>query len=156
MATNIPNQIPFLRQQRLFPQEAQPLSVEIDRAYVDIANAVNNRTIGAYASNNSIQTGDYWYLGGLRYSGFRQFYTFTAAGNIPHNINTSNIFGFTKITGTFTDGSIWYPLPYVDVNSAANQVILYVTSTNIVITRGGGSPPVIVSGFCVLEWLSNS
>ena len=152
MSTNIPNQVPFLRQQRLFPQEPQALSVEIDRAYVDIASSVNNRTIGQYTSNNSIQTGETWYLNGLRYSGFRQLYTFTAPGNSIHNIAVGNIFAFTKIYGTFTDGTNWYPLPYVNT-AAANQVQVIVTATQIQITAGGGAPT-ISSGLIVLEWLS--
>ena len=156
MTTNIANQVPFLRQQRLFPQDSQALSVEIDRMYTDVANAVNNRSLAVYTSNQSTQNGDSWYLNGLRYAGFRQFYQFSAAGNIPHNINVSNIFAFVNIYGTFTDGTVWYPLPYVNVVAANNQVSVTVTATNIVITAGAGSPPSIVSGYCVLEWLSNS
>ena len=156
MATNLPNQVPFLRQQRLFPQEMQALTVEVDRAYTDIASSVNSRTIGVYTNNNSVQTGEIWHQNGVSYSGFRRFYSFAAAGNIPHGINTSNIFAFIKIYGTFTDGTVWYPLPYVDVAAANNQVSVTVTATNIVITAGAGAPPAITQGYVVLEWLGLS
>ena len=149
-------QTPFLRVQRLFPQEAQPLSVEVDRAYTDTANAMNARTLGLYTKNDSIQNGETWYQDGLKYQGFRQFYTFTAAGNIAHGINLSNIFAFTKIYGTFTDGTNWYPLSWTDVTAANNQINVYVTPTNIVITSGGGAPPSIQSGLIVLEWIVQS
>lgn len=157
MSTIIANQSPFLRTSRNFPQDVQPLSVEISKTYVDIANVVNARTIGIFATV-PIVTGNAWYIkgGSLKQQTLRQVYIFTAAGNIAHGINTANIAGFVAIYGTFTDGSIWYPLPYVNVVAANNQVSITVTSTNIVITAGGGAPPTISSGFIVLEWLSNS
>ncbi len=154
MSTNIANQVPFLRVQRLFPQDIQPLTIELDRSYTDVASAVNTRTIGVYTNNNSVQTGETWYQNGVRYEGFRRFYNFTAAGSIPHGITTDNIFAFVKIYGTFTNGTNWYPLPYVDVTAANNQVSVSVTPTNIVITAGAGTPPTITQGYVVLEWLS--
>lgn len=152
---NIVNQSPYLRTSRDFPEESHQLSVELERAYIDIAARVNDRTIGIFPVNRPCITGDSWYIQGqLRNQTLRQVYLVSGAGNIAHGINTSNIVGFTKIYGTFTDGSIWYPLPYVDVTAANNQVNIVVNSTNIVITAGGGSPPTISSGYVVLEWLS--
>lgn len=148
---------PYLREQRSFPNDnIQALTVEIDRAYVDIAIKVNNRTIGLFPDNVPIGTGERWFLNGQtqRQQTLRQLYQFTAAGNIPHGINVAQIAGFTRIYGTFTNGTNWYPLPYVDDISATNQVNVIVTPTNIVITAGAGSPPAITSGFVVLEWLS--
>ena len=150
-------QAPYLRQQRDFPSDdPQKLTVEVDKAYIDIATKVNSRTIGIFATNFPIVTGEQWFLTGEpnKQQTLRQLYTFTAAGNITHGINVSQIAGFTKIYGTFTDGTNWYPLPYVDVTAANNQVNVYVSSTNIVITAGGGSPPTINSGFVILEWLA--
>jgi hypothetical protein len=156
MSTNIPFQTPFLRVQRLFPQEAQPLSVEIDRAYTDIASAVNSRVLSLFTTNNPIQNGERWYLNGLRYQGFRQFYTFTSSGSFPHGINVSNIFAFTRIYGTGFDGTNWFPLPYVDPNAANSQISLSVSPTNIIIVAGAGASPTITRAFIVLEWLSNA
>lgn len=145
----------YLRVQRTFPGEAQPLSVELSKAYVDIASAVNKRTIGVFA-NAPLVTGNSWFLTGSssRQQTLRQVFTFTAAGSIPHGINVANIAGFVAIYGTFTNGTNWYPLPYVDVTAANNQVNVIVTPTNVVITSGAGTPPAIVNGFVVLEWLS--
>lgn len=159
MSTNTPFQTPFLRVQRLFPQEAQPLSVEIDRAYTDIASAVNSRVLGLFTTNSPIQNGETWYYNGLRYQGFRKIFLVTGTGNIPHGINVSNIAGFTQIYGTFSNGATpptWYPLPYVDVVNANNQVNIVVNSTNIVITAGVGSLPTVSSGYVVLEYISQS
>ena len=154
MSTKVPNAAPFLRVQRLFPRDAQPLSVEIDRAYTDIASSVNARMIGIFSTNSPIQNGEFWYSDGIRYQGNRQLYFVTGTGNIVHNIDTTIINGFTRIYGTFTDGTIWYPLPYVNAVATNNQISLTVTTTNIVITAGGGAPPTVSSGFVVLEWIS--
>lgn len=148
---------PYLRVQRTFPQEPHALAVELSRSYIDIANAVNARTIGVFPENAPVANGETWFLSGeaVKQQVLRQLYRFTAAGNIAHNIVVANISGFTRIYGTFTDGTIWYPLPYVDVAAANNQVSITVTATNIVITAGGGAPPAITNGFVVLEWLGN-
>lgn len=154
MSTNFAQTAPFLRTSREFPEDIQPLTVEINKAYIDIANNVNARTIGLFPKGKSAITGESWFLTPSRQQTIRQVYTFTAAGNIAHGLNISQLYGFVRIYGAFTDGSIWYPLPYVNVVAANNQVSIAVTATNIVITSGGGSPPTITSGTVVLEWLS--
>lgn len=156
MSSNVFNQTPYLRTSRTFPQDSQALSVEIDKSYIDIANCVNARTIGIFPVNRPVINGEIFFTAGsnLKQQVLRQVYLVTGAGNIAHGINTSAIAGFVKIYGTFTDGSIWYPLPYVNVVAANNQVSVTVTSTNIVITPGAGAPPTITRGYVILEWLS--
>jgi hypothetical protein len=151
--------MPFLRTSREFPEEIHSLSVEVNKSYVDIANAVNNRTIGVFPTVRAALTGESWFLTGNQLQqSIRQVYTFLAAQlpNIPHGINTANISNFTAIYGTLYDGTSWYPLPYVDVVAANNQINVIVNATNIVITLGAGSPPAITSGIVVLEWLLNA
>lgn len=150
-------QSPYLRQQRQFPSEdLGELAKQSDQAYIDVAQKVNARTIGLFAVNVASITGEKWFLQGQPnpQQTLRQLYVFSGAGSIPHHINTSGISGFTKIYGTFTDGTNWYPLPFVSETAANNQVSVHVTPTNIVIVSGGGSPPSITSGYVVLEWLS--
>lgn len=149
------NKTPYLRNQRHFPQEPQSLAVELNRSYTDIASSVNARTIGIFPMNSPSITGEEWFISSQKQQSLRQLYTFTSAGSIQHGIITANASGFTRIYGTFTNGTNWYPLPYVDATAANNQVQVIVTSTNIVITAGGGAPPAITSGFVVLEWLAN-
>lgn len=158
--TSILKESAYLRVQRNFPSDnPQALSVEVDRAYCDTATKVNLRTIGVFPVNKPTVTGERWFFNAINQTSnnqqtLRQVYTFTAAGNIAHGIDTTGIFGFSKIYGVFTNGTNWYPLPYVDVVAANNQVNVIVTPTNIVITAGAGAPPAITSGFVVLEWLS--
>lgn len=153
MSSNISNNVPYLRVQRKFPQEPQELSVELERAYIDIANCVNKRGIGIFAEGNNIINGETWNLGQNTYQAVRRLYSIVATGNTPHYIDTSTIFGFVKIYGTFKSGTTTYPLPYVDSTAANNQVSVSVTATNIVITPGAGSPPTFDSGIVILEWL---
>ncbi len=154
MTTNLQTS-PYLREQRSFPSDnIQALTVEIDRSYVDIAQKMNSRTIGLFASSTATITGESWYITSQRQQTIRKMFTFTAAGSIAHGIDTSQISGFTRIYGTFTNGTNFYPLPYVDVTAANNQVNVIVTPTNIVIAAGGGSPPAITSGFVIIEWVA--
>lgn len=155
-SSNVVNSTAYLRTSRDFPEDPQALRMELNKSYIDSANAINCRTIGIFSTNIPAVSGEEWFLAGIKQQGLRQVYRFFSAGSLAHGINLSNIAGFTKIYGTFTDGTNWYPLPYVDVVSATNQVNVIVTPTNIVITAGAGASPTISSGFVVLEWLSQA
>lgn len=149
-------QSPFLREQRQFPnEELRELSNQVDHAYIDIAQKVNARTIGTYAPNFQISTGNRWFLSGSSTSQqtLRQIYMFTAAGNIPHGINFAAITNIPIGFGDFTDGTNYYGVIYGSSVAIAGQVSFYVTPTNIVVLSGAGAPA-IVSGTVVLEWVS--
>ncbi len=153
--TNAINQAPYLRTSREFPENLKQVTVEVNRAYVDTANAVNNRTIGLYPTTRPAITGNKFFLQkNQTQQTLRQVYNFTSAGSIPHGIIIKNISGFVSIYGSFTNGTNFYPLPYVDVVAANNQINVIITSTDIVISAGAGTPPAIVSGIVVIEWLS--
>ena len=157
MSTNIANQMPYLRTSRNFPDaNSQALAVEINRSYIDIAEKMNDRTIGIYPKNTNGLTGDKWYLtgGNTRQQSLRQIYTFTAAGNIPHNLTWSAVSQISPNSyGSFTDGTNWYGVFYAGSATISGQVSFYVTPTNIVVGAGAGAPS-ITSGTIVLEWLS--
>ena len=157
MSSNVINQTPYLRTTRNFPNDIDLLIVELSKSYIDTSNAVNNRIISTFPTVRPIVTGENWFFGGKKYQGLREVYEISSTGTIAHNIDTSSIQAFTKIYGTFTDGTLWYPLPYVDVTSVTDQIQLTVDSTNINITGGGGGgQPSITSGFVVLEWISRT
>ncbi|MBS3903749.1 MAG: hypothetical protein KGZ39_00300 [Simkania sp.] len=154
MSTNIVNQVAFLRTSREFPEDLRQLTVEVNRAYIDTANAVNNRIISIFPTNRSAQNGETWFVSSnQRQNGFRQVYAFTGAGNVAHGRNLSQISGFVRCFGSFTDGTNWYGAVYAGSTAIAGQVTFYITGTNIVIVAGGGSPA-IVSGTIVLEWIA--
>jgi hypothetical protein len=159
MMINVQQQ-PYLRRQRNFPSvDLKTIALECDKSYIDVAQKVNERTIGTFALNASVVTGEAWYIQGSsqKQQTLRQLYLITPdnAGIIETGISPNGFAGFTKIYGTFTDGIIWYPLPYVDVLNVTNQVNIWVTDSQIVINQGGGGgQPTVQSGFVVLEWLS--
>jgi PPE-repeat protein len=154
MSTNIVNQSPFLRTSRNFPLEAQPLAVEVNRSYVDIAEKMNDRSIGLFPSARPAQTGDKWYLTSAAQAVFRQVFPFQAAGNIPHGITWISVaFISPSSYGTFTDGTNWCGAIYGSGTAIAGQLSFYVTSTNIVVLAGAGAPS-ITQGYINLEWVS--
>lgn len=152
-------QSPFLRQQRNFPSDnTQALTVELDRSYIDIATKMNARTIGTFAIGNQIVTGEGWFLSGSnqRQQTLRQLYIGSGAGSFPHGISFSTLTAFTRMYGTVNDSvtGFWYPMPYADSTATVNNISLYVTQTNIVISTGAGSAITLGTWYVVLEWLS--
>ncbi len=144
---------PFLRTSRNFPLDAQPLSVETNKSYVDIANAVNARTIGIYSTAGSFVTGNMWTLdSSQRQQSLRQVYLFTSTTAIPHGLMSFS--SISPITyGSFTDGTNWYGLPYSSNVAIAGQISFYITPTDIVFLTGAGAPT-LTSGMIVLEWIA--
>ncbi len=56
---------PYLPRQRHFPPESpDTLAKVMDKAYIEIASRVNERTIGVFAVNFSVVTGEQWFLNG--------------------------------------------------------------------------------------------
>jgi len=155
VSSNVVNQVPYLRTSRNFPQEAQPLAVEVDKSYIDTANAVNARTIGIFPTFRPAINGEAWYLqANQKQQGFRQAYPFTSTANIPHGITLANISQMSpSCRGTYTDGTNWYGLIFASNVAIAGQITFYVTPANIVFLSGAGAPT-LTSGTIVLEWLS--
>jgi hypothetical protein len=161
--TSVINKAPYLRTSREFPEEIKDLTQEISKTYIEIAGAVNNRVIGIYPSNRPAITGKVYYLTpGRTNKSLRQVYRFTNVPpaalpnplSIPHGIKFAYVAQFAIIMGTAFDGTNYYPLPYVDVVAATNQISVMLTPVSIVITVGAGAP-VITSGIIILEWLVN-
>lgn len=148
---------PFLREQRNFPTvDAQSLQVEVDKAYIDIAQNVNARTIGIFALNSQVVNGNTWYLRGasLKQQALRQVYTFTSTASINHGLNFSQIDQFVSMYGQFTDGTKWYGLIAGNIGTAiAGQIVFDITSTQIEFVSGAGAP-ILTRGSIVLEWLA--
>lgn len=154
LTTNLQT-MPYLPRQRNFPNDSsQALGVELDKTYIEIAQRVNERIIGNYAVNFWSVTGEKWYFNSTPQQTLRQIYNFTAAGNIPHNLNWDSVSMISpRSYGSFTDGTNWYGVIYASSVAIAGQLTFYVTPTNIVIVAGAGVPA-IVSGFINLEYIS--
>ncbi len=151
---NIVNQTPYLRTSRSFPADINLLSVEINRTYLDIANAVNQRIISLFPVNRPAVTGESWFFDrNNKQQTFRQLYTFTNTTAINHGITVSTPGQFTRCFGSYTDGINNYSLPWSTSVAIAGQITFYVTATQIVFLIGAGAPA-LSSGRIVLEYLS--
>jgi hypothetical protein len=155
--TSVINHTAYLRTTRDFNNDE--ISVVMNKAYIDIAAAVNSRTIGIFPTNKPAITGESWFVSSnQRQQTLRQIYNFgsIASGtelDIPHGITSFT--NFTKIYATVTTNVVDYrPIPYIDPNTLTTGMTILVDSTNIRIVLGSTAPPV-TSGIAVLEWLSN-
>lgn len=153
MSSNNSITAPYLRTTRNFPDIPEKLSDEVDKAYIDIAACVNNRTIGLFPIRKPIVTGESWFLDRAReQQTLRQVYPITSLTNFNHLIRTSSISTFTVIRGIGFNAGNWYPIPYLDAVTPTNNVGIFVTPTQVVFTNGGTQ--VATAGFILLEWLS--
>lgn len=156
MSSNVVNQVAYLRTTREFPYEdPYQLSVEVTKAYLDTANAVNNRTISIFPTNKPAINGESWFITNQKRQGFRRVYPFTTTAAIPHGIDFTNIYQFCRCWGQFTDGTNWYGVIFGSPTAIAGQILFYLTPTNITFVVGAGAPTV-TSGTVILEWLSNT
>ena len=153
---NIINQVAYLRTSREFPEELQGLTVQVNKSYIDIANAVNNRIIGLFPTDRSAVTGENWFVSlNQRNQSFRQVYVFTSTAALAHGLSFfSSISYFTRIWGQFTDGTNWYGLIAGSNVAIAGQISFYLSPANINFLVGAGAPT-LTRGIIVLEWISN-
>lgn len=156
MSTNVVNQAPYLRTTRSFPQDPQSLQVEVDKAYLDTANVVNDRVIGLFPLNRPAITGEKYFFTSKVQQALRQIYYFTSTSSFNHNITKIPFPNIVHAYGTYTDstGTSTYGLVYGTSVAVAGQVGFYVTQTQVVFTVGAGAPT-LAKGYLVLEWLSN-
>lgn len=152
---NVVNQVAYLRTTRNFPQDIQQLTVEIDKAYVDIANAVNNRTISIFPTNRPAITGESWFLSSnQKQQTLRQVYTFTTTTAINHGLQVTNPEQFTRCFGSYTNGTNCFGLVFGTSVAVAGLITFYVTTTQIIFVVGAGAPA-LTAGRITLEWLSS-
>lgn len=155
---NVVNQVAFLRTSREYPEDLHQLTVEVNKSYVDIAGAVNVRTIGLFPAVRPAITGESWFLISQREQTLRQVYTFgvIAAGGtltIPYTLN--GFTQFTRIYGTcLTTVPDARPIPFASVTANANIELRVDIVNFLIIIVNGAAAPQINSGLVVLEWLS--
>lgn len=154
MTANVTNQVAYLRTSREFPESLPQLTVELNKAYIDIAQAVNSRTISTFNINRATINGENWFItGNQRQQALRQVYGFNTTTAINHGLNLNRIDRFTRCFGQYTDGTNWYGLINASPTAISGQVSFYITPTQIVFVVDGAAPSV-TKGQVVLEWLS--
>lgn len=158
--------VPYLKTQWKFPSdEIDNLVPQVEQAYVDIANKVNSRTIGIFAENTQVVTGERWYLSGYTkpLQTLRKLYVF---GSIPKNTTSSqptgitNLVYFTRIDGTAleTNGTTWVPIQFATSASPNATISVYVediAGVQNVTIHSGNTAQDLTSAYIVLEWISD-
>lgn len=163
MSSNVVNEVAYLRTSRNFPKDIENLTVEINKAYVDIANNVNARTIGIFPVNRPAITGESWFITqNRRQQTLRQAYSFTSTSDINIGFKLSRISSISKMSyGSYTDGTSWFGLIYATSVPIAGQISFFVTvnagstTSDIIRFETGAGAPALTSGIIVLEWISN-
>lgn len=153
MTSTIQNQVSYLRVQRQFPEEISALRVELDKAYLDIANAVNSRVIGLFSVTQSTVTGESWFLTSKRRQTLRKVFTFTSTASIAHGISFTTNFTISKMWGQYTDGTNWFGIIPGTSVAVAGLLQFYLTPTQIVFAAGAGIPA-LQRGIIIVEYLT--
>lgn len=151
---NIVNTSPYLVDQRSFSKEGDDLNQDLDKSYVDIANAVNSRTIGIYAINRPSVTGNQFYPENVKLQSLRQIYVFTGTSAIPHGLTLSDVPYMANMEGYYYDDTNWYGLMAASTTAITGQISFYLDETNINFVVDGAAPS-LTKGMIILEWLSN-
>jgi hypothetical protein len=155
MSSNVINQVAYLRTSRQFPEELHQLAVESNKSYIDVANAVNSRTIGIYPKNRPAITGNNFFITNQRQQTLRQVYIVASTLTpIPTGFALSGIYQVSQMYGTYTDGTNTYGLIPGSNVAITGQICFYINADSITFIDGGGTPTV-TSGLIVLEWISN-
>lgn len=138
----------FLPQTYIIPEDPSEKDLKIRQYFNDLAAATNSKDSGYYDAVETI-TGQQFLptfstntgANATYRSVFRKVIDFGAlplstSKSVAHGINFQSTFSATRIYGAATDpGNTWIPIPYSSTTSA-NNIELYLNSTNVVITTG--------------------
>lgn len=149
----------YLPTTRGFPADPTQLNGDLSKSYIEIAQAVNFRTIGVF-DKFQVVTGERWFNEPDALSKrqtYREVFTvgaIAAGGNATFAHLITGIVAFTRMYGTcITDTPDYRPIPYASV-AANSNIDLRVQGPNIIVANGAAAPN-IVSAIVVLEYLLN-
>lgn len=163
VSTN-PSVTNYLITSREFPKEPSELEPVLSKSYVEIAQAVNVRTIGTF-NTFQIVTGDRYYNTSnplqLRQS-YRTLFTFGAVASgasTTISFNSSAITESAHIYGnciTADNTTKFRCIPYASATDVTKQIQIDIdtTASTIIITNGAGAPN-ILSGNIIFEYMLN-
>lgn len=161
--TPVNSQGPFLPTTQVFPEDESQRLIVLTENYTDISLAVNQRVIGYYNTNETVNGKQFYNPNNAQSirNGYRKVVEVgaLAAGatsSIAHGITGVNgATTFTSITGTcVTSVPDNRPIPYASATAVNTQIEIKLDATNIVIINGAAAPA-IASGIVILEYLKN-
>lgn len=149
------NQTPFLPSQLDFPvDQPKQLGIVLDKAYLDTAARINERTIGIYSTVSPIIIGDAYYLsGGVQGKQIAQrkvFSVSTTAAALALGFSYKQV---VRLYGTWTDGTgSWYGFIAGTPAVIPSQIVISLTANQLIFTVSGVAP-VLTSGLVVVEYV---
>jgi hypothetical protein len=169
MSSNVVNNQPYIRTTwDLADTNIKDLVRELDRDYIEIANAINYRTIGIFPTNRPAIGGESWFFTSKRQQNIRQIYTFEGPiaaypFEIPHNLDLYTIEYFTKCQGSIQTTSLnWIGCIYGSGNAIPGQITFAVITNSAPGVLDGKirllnapATPVVKKGVIILEWILN-
>jgi len=161
------NQVAYIKTSREFPPDVNQIAGILTRSYVEIANAINTRTIGLFPSNRPAITGNAYYFtdpanpasfSNQRQQSLRQVYVFSSTttlppATIPHGIDFNQVSFVGAMYGQFLSVNRWCGLIPGTTVAIAGQISFNIGSTNINLVVGAGAPT-FTKGIIVIEWIS--
>ena len=99
-------------------------------------NVINTLNEERSYSTEEVNTGKKWIDGKPIYRKVVDFGALPNASEKTVNHNISNIATVTKIAGHTTNGISFYPLPYLNTDSAVSSIMVYMTTTIIAVRTG--------------------
>jgi hypothetical protein len=171
MSSNNPiiNPMPYIRTSWEFPLDMPQLNVTLTRSYIEIANAINNRTIGIFPANRPAVGGEAWFLTSKKQQNLRQVYPFEGPiaaypFDIPHNIDIFAVDYVTKCSGSIlTTSGNWIGAIYGSGNPIPGQITFVVLRNSapgvldgVIRLLNSAPTPIVEKGVIVLEWISRT
>lgn len=162
MSANVTNTVPFLRTSREYPvDDVGKLSSTLSKTYIDVAAAVNERTIGIYTINRPSITGNNYFFTAKKQQTLRQVYTFTTTADIQLGFKLAKIFKVVQGYGVYESGTFVFGLIFGTNVAIAGQISFYLatdgtsTTSDLIKFSVGAGAPAISSGRIVIEWVSD-
>lgn len=154
------NRQSFLITSRFFPPDLTLLTPVLNKSYIEMSHATNDRTIGIHETVEVV-TGEKWVEEGnpliVRQS-FRKIFNILPIATGDMLIFDHGIIGLEKFTKTYgectTDIPDFRSIPYNSVTLVTRGIEINETSTQIIITNGTNAPN-IVNGIITLEYFKN-
>lgn len=166
MSSNIEpfnNRSPYLITSRKFPSNAVQLEPTLNKMYIEVAAAVNARTVGLY-NMSQITTGNLYFNDGDpqdQHPGFRRVYQLDSIASglnvIPLGFVLTDNSRFVNMYGTANRPDVQsVPIPYMNVTTPTDGIELRVnwstSNIEIVTTTGNWTA---YSAIIVLEYILN-
>lgn len=160
--SNFVNNTPYLRSSREFPENIKDLAFQSNKAYLEVANAINQRTIGIYSVNKPSINGKEYFFTSQKQQGLMKMYSFTNTLNIDLGFKLNSLSKIIHMYGTYTDGTSYFGLISASNIAIAGQISFFVTvngastTSDIIQFVIGAGAPILTNGTIIIEWASKS